>query len=169
MNNAGLDNVIRFFLLLVAQIVIFNKINLFGFITPYPYVLFIILYPINGNKQYLLLFSFILGILVDMFCDSGGIHATASLVLAYMRSVLVKFSFGISHNNHQTIRLNGGINLEKFIFILISITIHHFILFFLEILEFNLLYEIFIRSILSVAFTFILSIIIFYIFKPMKR
>jgi len=58
MNNALLNNIARFVLLLAAQVIIFNNFNLFGFLNPYPYLLFIILYPVNGNKSGLLLASF---------------------------------------------------------------------------------------------------------------
>ena len=77
MNSALLGNITRFILLLIAQILIFNRIDLFGFINPFPYVLFIILYPVNGNKSGLLAASFLLGLLMDMFWNSGGVHAAA--------------------------------------------------------------------------------------------
>ena len=39
---------------------------------PFPYILFIILYPVNGNKTALLASSFMLGLFLDMFTNSGG-------------------------------------------------------------------------------------------------
>ena len=88
MNSALLGNITRFILLLTAQILIFNRIDLFGFINPFPYILFIILYPVNGNKSGLLAASFLLGLLMDMFWNSGGVHAAACLVLAYYRPAI---------------------------------------------------------------------------------
>ncbi len=44
MNSALLGNIARFILLLAAQVLIFNRIDLFGFINPFPYILFIILF-----------------------------------------------------------------------------------------------------------------------------
>jgi hypothetical protein len=58
MSSAVFLNFIRFLLLLVAQVLLFNNVNLFGYINPYPYILFIILFPVNGNKTALLLGSF---------------------------------------------------------------------------------------------------------------
>ena len=57
-----LANLIRFIFLLALQVALFNHINLFGYVNAYPYMLFILLYPISGNKNLLLLLSFILGI-----------------------------------------------------------------------------------------------------------
>ena len=83
MNSALLVNIARFILLLAAQIVIFNNMNFLGYINPYPYILFLILYPVNGNKYGILAAGFFLGIIMDMFSNSGGVHAAAGVVLAY--------------------------------------------------------------------------------------
>lgn len=168
MNNAVLNNIARFILLLAAQIVIFNKINLFGFINPYPYVLFLILYPVNSNKNSFLVASFVLGITMDLFCNSGGVHAAACVVLAFLRPQIFKFAFGLSYE-YQTVKLNDVLTPERFSFIAAAVTIHHLVLFFLEIFSFELFFEIIFRIILSTIFTILFSIIIIYLIKPKKR
>jgi hypothetical protein len=168
MNSALLGNIARFILLLVAQILIFNRIDLFGFINPFPYVLFIILYPVNGNKSGLLAASFLLGLLMDMFWNSGGVHAAACLVLAYYRPAIFKFSFGLSYE-YQTVRLNDVVTPERFSFLLIAIVLHHFVLFVLEVFKVSFLWDILVRTVLSTIFTIITCIIIIYIIKPSKR
>lgn len=168
MNSAVLINIARFFLLLAAQILIFNNINFFGYLNPFPYVLFIILYPVNGNKSGLLLASFLLGIMLDMFCNSGGVHAAASVSLAYLRPTFFKFSFGVSYE-YQTVKINDKLTPERFSFILISIITHHFILFILETFRLNFFFNILIQTIFCTVFTLVISIIIIYLFKPSKR
>jgi hypothetical protein len=168
MNSALLGNITRFILLLAAQILIFNRIDLFGFINPFPYILFIILYPVNGNKSGLLAASFLLGLLMDMFWNSGGVHAAACLVLAYYRPAIFKFSFGLSYE-YQTVRLNDVVTPERFSFLLISIVLHHFALFVLEVFKVSFLWDILVRTVLSTIFTIITCIIIIYIIKPSKR
>jgi hypothetical protein len=168
MNSALLGNIARFILLLAAQILIFNRIDLFGFINPFPYVLFIILYPVNGNKSGLLAASFLLGLLMDMFWNSGGVHAAACLVLAYYRPAIFKFSFGLSYE-YQTVRLNDALTPERFSFLLIAIVLHHFVLFVLEVFKVSFLWDILVRTVLSTIFTIITCIIIIYIIKPNKR
>lgn len=168
MNSALIVNTVRFILLLAAQVLIFNRIDLFGFINPFPYMLFIILYPVNGNKSGLLLASFFLGLLMDMFWNSGGVHAAACLLLAYYRPAIFKFSFGLSYE-YQTIKLNDVLTPERFSFILIAVVLHHVVLFVLEIFNINFLWEILVRTILSTIFTIITCIIIIYIIKPSKR
>lgn len=168
MNSAILFNIARFILLLAAQIIIFNNFELFGFLNPFPYVLFIILYPVNSNRGGLLLASFLLGITMDYFCNSGGVHAFACITLAYFRPAIFKFAFGLSYE-YQTVRLNDSLSPERFSFILMAVFLHHVILFILEIFSFFLIWEIIYRTILSTIFTIIISIIIIYLIKPNRR
>lgn len=168
MNSALLVNIARFILLLAAQILVFNNMNFLGYINPYPYILFIILYPVNGNKTGLLLASFVLGIIMDMFCNSGGVHAASCLVLAYYRPYIFKFAFGLSYE-YQTVKLNDVITPERFSFILIAVIIHHFTMVLLEVFRLNFLWEIMLKTIFSTLFTILISIIIIYIIKPKKR
>jgi rod shape-determining protein MreD len=168
MNSALLANIARFIFLLSAQVLIFNRIDLFGFINPFPYVLFIILYPVNGNKSGLLVASFFLGLLMDMLWNSGGVHAAACLVLAYYRPSLFKFSFGLSYE-YQTVKLNDVLTPERFSFILIAVVLHHFVLFVLEVFKISFLWNILVRTVLSTIFTILICIIIIYIIKPSKR
>lgn len=168
MNSALLGNSARFILLLAAQVLIFNRIDFFGYINPFPYILFIILFPVNGNKSALLFSSFMLGLIMDMFWNSGGVHAASCLVLAYFRPAIFKFSFGLSYE-YQTVKLNDILTPERFSFILLSVIIHHFILFVLEVFKISFLWEILVRTFLSTLFTIITCILIIYIIKPSKR
>lgn len=168
MNSELFMNIFRFILLLLAQIVIFNNMNFLGYISPYPYLLFIILFPVNGNKYGLLLASFLLGIILDVFSNSGGIHTTASIVLAYYRPYLFKFCFGVSYE-YQTVKLNDVLTPERFSFILLSVFIHHIVLFVLETFQISFFWDILLRILLSSVFTIVICIIIIYLIKPNNR
>ena len=168
MNSALLVNISRFIVLLALQIIIFNNMNFFGYISPFPYILFIILYPVNGNKTALVVASFLLGLVMDMFNNSGGAHATACLVLAYFRPSLFKFAFGLSYE-YQTIKLNDVLTPERFTFILLAILIHHLTLFLLETFQLTYILDTLTRTLLSTAFSIIICIIIIYLIKPNKR
>lgn len=168
MNSTLIVNFFRFVLLLVIQIILFNNMNFYGYVSPFPYILFIILYPVNGNKTVLLISSFILGIIMDMFTNSGGVHATACLLLAYFRPYIFKFSFGLSYE-YQTVKLNDVLTPERFSFLVIAIVFHHFVLFTLEAFEFSFILDVLLRTVLSTVFTLLLSITIIYLIKPNKR
>lgn len=168
MNSAVIMNFVRFFLLLTAQIVIFNNIDLFGYINPFPYILFIILYPVNGNKPMLIISSFLLGISMDLFSNSGGVHAASCLILAYSRPYLFKFAFGLSYE-YQTVRINDVLTPERFSFLLLAVIVHHFTLFILEVFQLSSLWDILLRTILGTLFTLLICIVLIYLFKPSRR
>ncbi|MBP7319220.1 hypothetical protein [Flavobacterium sasangense] len=167
MNNSILNS-IRFVVFLALQVLIFNNINLFGYLNPYPYVLFILLYPVNSNKSVLLLGSFAMGILLDMFCNSGGIHTMSSLILAYVRPTLFKFSFGLSYE-YQTVKIADKISPERITLLLLAIFIHHFVMFFFEYYRFDLILTILTRTLFSTLFTFIICLLTLFIIKPSRR
>lgn len=168
MNSATLYNIARFLLLLAAQVIIFDSFNFSGYLNPFPYVLFIILYPVNGNRYALLLSSFVLGIAVDMFNDSGGVHAAACVILAYLRPTFFRFSFGVSYE-YQTIKVNERLTPERFSFILICVVSHHLVLFILETFRVRFFWTILLQTLFSSIFTIVMCLIIIQIFKPAKR
>lgn len=131
MNNPVI-HIIRFVFLVLLQVLVLNKINLFGYINPYVYILFIILLPATLNQTRILLFSFLLGLTIDMFGDSGGIHACACLLIAYLRPLVLRFSFGISYD-YQTLRFNNIPFAARLNYIIIMVFLHHLMMFSLEI------------------------------------
>lgn len=168
MNSAVIANIFRFVLLLAVQIIVFNNMNFLGYISPYPYLLFIILFPVNGNKFGLLAASFFLGLGMDLFSNSAGFHTTACIVLAYFRPYLFKVAFGLSYE-YQTIKMNDILTPERFTFLLLSVFMHHIILFILEVFKFSLVFDILLRTLLSSIFTLVLCIIIIYLTKTSRR
>jgi rod shape-determining protein MreD len=168
MNSNFILNSIRFFVLITLQVVVLNQINFGGWINPYLYVLFIILYPINSNKFGFIAASFALGLLVDIFSDSGGVHATACLMLAYFRPVFLRFAFGLSYE-YQTIRIADKLTVDRFTFIMTSILFHHIILFTLELYRLSLFFNIILHTIVSTLFTFLICIISIYLIKSNKK
>jgi len=166
--NNNILNSIRFVVFLLLQILIFNNINLFGYLNPYPYVLFILLFPVNSNKSVLLLSSFALGITLDMFANSDGIHAAASVILAYIRPSLFKFAFGLSYE-YQTVKIADKISPERITLLLLAIFIHHFILFFFEYFRIDLILTVLSRTLFSTLFTFVISLLIIYLIKPSNK
>jgi hypothetical protein len=78
---------------------------------PLPYLLFIILYPVNGNRSGLLITSFLLGLTMDVFLTQVGTRSC--LCDFYFRPYIFKFAFGISYE-YQTIKLNDVLTPERF-------------------------------------------------------
>ena len=123
--------VFRFIAVVLLQALIFNQFNLFGFINPMVYLYFIILYPINSNRLYFIAICFFLGLTMDMFAASGGVHAAACTFIAWFRLYLLKYTFGVSFH-HKSLRIEQApINL-LFSYVLLITIIHHLIVFWVE-------------------------------------
>ena len=91
--------VLIFVLLIVAQVLVFNRVHISGFLNAYPYVLFLLILPSDTNRALLLLLAFVGGITVDIFSDSGGVHAAACLPLAYMRHFMLSTTTSLESKN----------------------------------------------------------------------
>lgn len=125
-------NIVRFIALVFIQVLILNNINLAGFINPYLYIIFILLYPLDGNKGLLIFLSFLLGLSIDIFEDSGGVHAAACAFIAYIRPVVLKYSFGVSYE-YNSVKIKKADPMERFTYIASLVFMHHFVMFALEI------------------------------------
>ncbi len=168
MNNSALANTARFIGLILLQVLILNNINFMGYINPYLYVLFILLYPFNSNQSFFLILSFFLGLSIDIFEDSGGIHAAACLIAAFVRPNLLRFSFGVSYD-HQNIRLSATPFGARLSYILLIVLIHHFILFSLEMFSLSHIILILKKTLFSSIFTVILVILSLGLFSKKYR
>ncbi len=167
--NTILYNGFRFILLIAIQVLLLNNIALYNLAVPYPYILFIILLPMDIPVFWLYLFSFLLGFTVDIFSNTPGIHASACLIMALTRVS----TLGIINPRHSSefetnpsIR-NLGFN-RFFIFASILIIVHHFSLFLIEIFRFSEIFYILIKIFSSILFTLVLVLLSQYIFSGQR-
>ena len=168
MNNIALNNVIRFVGLLFLQVFILNHVNIFGHINPMVYIAWVFLYPVRKTKGLFLILSFLLGISIDFFSDSGGVNAFAITFIAYFRlpilmAVLRKSDLDYAQFNLKTLTVNKII-----LFISILTFIHHFIIFSLEYFSFSEFLNIISSTILTSIFTILISFLGFTLFTKKK-
>ncbi|WP_339625321.1 rod shape-determining protein MreD [uncultured Winogradskyella sp.] len=168
MNNVVATHIIRFILLVLIQVTICNNINFLGFINPYIYIIFILLFPIRDTRIQLLLVSFLLGMLIDLFSDSGGVHAAASVVLAYTRPVILKTSFGMLYE-HKTIKFSNTDLGHLITYVTLATILHHTIMFSLEIFNVSNIILILKKTLFSSIFTIIVSVLIIILFSRNRK
>ncbi|NND16794.1 MAG: rod shape-determining protein MreD [Eudoraea sp.] len=135
MNRNNIYIGIRFILLILAQVLIFNDLNFYGFINPMVYIMFLFWYPIKENRVVFLLLSFLLGLVIDIFSDTAAIHAAATVSIAYLRAPMMRFVFGINYE-FQSFRLEQTSMVQQLTFLTLLILVHHTIFFTLEIFSF---------------------------------
>jgi rod shape-determining protein MreD len=155
-----LKYLLQFVALVVMQLLIFNNIELSGFINPYIYILFILLLPFEVPGLVLLFSAFMTGLVIDLFMGTPGVHSTATVLMAFARpGVLAIFSPREGYQSGTLPRLQQ-FGLEWFAkYAVMLVLIHHFTLFYLEVLTFHHFFSTFLRALLSALLTSLILII----------
>ena len=157
----------QFVVLVVAQILIFNNIDFSGFINPYIYILFVLLLPFNTPRLILLLSSFAIGLIIDLFMGTPGVHSSATLFMAFSRpTVMAMFSPREGYQSGTYPRLTQ-FGWEWFVKYTVTLVLmHHFTLFYLEVFTFHHFFSTFLRALLSSILTsFLIICSQFFIFR----
>ncbi|MBT8259741.1 MAG: rod shape-determining protein MreD [Flavobacteriaceae bacterium] len=168
MNSITTKQIIHFIVLILVQALVLNNINFLGYINPYIYILFIILFPISNNRMLFIFISFLLGLSLDMFLDSGGIHAAACVLIAFLRPVFLKIAFGAAYE-YQTVKFSHTEFGQRFTYFSFLIFIHHFVMFSLEIFNTSQIILILKKTLFSGIFTLILCLILIVLFSSKSR
>ncbi|MFN2396408.1 MAG: rod shape-determining protein MreD [Bacteroidales bacterium] len=170
MDLKEIRHISRFLIIVGIQVLILNQIRFSGYITPYLYPMFILLLPFNTKGYTLLLTAFFTGLIIDMFSDSLGMHAAATVLMAFLRpwvisSITIKSEFEPEVEPRINVMGAGWV----FIYSLIMIFIHHFSLFLLEVFRFSGFGETFLRTILSTAFSVLIIMIAHLLLGSQKK
>lgn len=84
MINNWIKLLVYFCLLVLFQVLILNHISFLGYATPFLYIYFIIKLPIGTNRNLVILLGFIVGLIIDLFCNTPGQNAAATTFAAFM-------------------------------------------------------------------------------------
>lgn len=160
-------NIIRFVLVILAQVLIFNNIELGGYINPYVYIIFIILLPFETPGWALLMLGFVLGLSVDIFSETIGMHTAATVFMAYMRPLalsLVSPRDGYESGSFPRVYYYG---IRWFLqYTLILVFAHHTVLFLMELFRMQDLIHVLLRILLSTIVSLtIISISQYFVFR----
>lgn len=168
--NKTVLQIIRFVVLVLFQVLVINHIRLGGYVHPYIYLTFILLLPFSMPKWQLLVLGFVLGLTIDLFTGTPGLHAGATTLMAFSRPGVIKLVSGsLKFDNIQEPNLGqlDGMWFLRYVFCLVFI--HHFALFFLESFSFRLIGQVLLRILLSVPVSIFLIMMILYIFKRDRK
>lgn len=157
---------IMFVVLVLAQVLVLNQVQLSGYINPFIYVLFILLLPVSTPRYLLLILAFFIGIAVDIFSNSLGVHAAATVFIAYLRPYIIR----LISNREEDRNEYPGLRQNKFSWFLyytsIMVFSHHFVLFYLEYFTFSHFFATFLKILLSSVFSiFVIVLSQFIIFR----
>jgi len=101
MENKYLSNTLRFIGVLAIQLLILDNVHLVGFVVPVIYVYFILKLPFGTKRLVVLFLAFIIGMTVDLFVGTYGIHAAAATLIGALRRPFLKI-FGDFEENKES-------------------------------------------------------------------
>ena len=170
MYNTLIRNIIRFIVLVIMQVLVFDNIRFGNYIHPHVYVLFMMLLPFDTPKSSLLINGFLLGMAVDIFSGTPGLNAAATVFMAFVRPFIIGITTrksDIEDKNAPTITEMG---LKWFIIYgLLLLLLHNLVLFWLEAFSIKLLGMVLLETILSALISLLMIVLIIYVFKPIKK
>ncbi len=86
-----LHRLVWFVALLLVQVEILNRMHIAGYATPFVFIYYILTLDSGISRKKLLVQAFTLGLCVDIFSNTPGMHAAASTLLAFVRRPLLKW------------------------------------------------------------------------------
>ena len=152
-------------LILFLQVFVLNNIRFLGYVNPYLYIVFVFIFPLNKNRFLFLTLSFLYGLSIDFFSDTGGIHAFALLFISYLRLFFIQLFFKKSDLDYLLFNLHKEPFGQVFNYVVTLTFIHHFILISLANFSFNNMGGVLLNTLYSSIFTLILYFLGSYIFR----
>jgi rod shape-determining protein MreD len=160
MSRTIIFNLIRFILLVFIQVFLLKNITLYNLSTPYLYILFILLLPFETPNIVLFALAFILGLTIDAFYDTPGLHTSACVLLALVRILFISITVqkdGFDNEPEPTLSLMGF--RWFFTYALVLTFFHHLFLFNMEVFRLTELQYTLGRVALSSIFTVFLILV----------
>jgi rod shape-determining protein MreD len=163
-------NIVLLLILIPIQVFLLDHINIGGSVNPYIYVLFILLLPFETPGWLLLILAFLLGIIIDLFSGTMGMHASATVLMAFLRPFVMRsvsaqrdFESGMKITIFET-----GFRWF-FLYTFILVLVHHIALFFIEVFRLSGFFHTLTMALYSAVFTTLLIIVFQYLFAFRKQ
>ncbi|MBC9911469.1 rod shape-determining protein MreD [Chitinophaga varians] len=156
-----LRNIIRFAFLLLIQVFVLNKILIHQLVSPYLYMLFILALPFNLPRPVVMLLGFLMGISLDMFSNTMGIHAAACVFIAYLRPFIINVlspQGGFETTQKTPSMTSMGVS-QFLIYAAVLVFLHHVVFFTLEVFGFGNPLYLMLKILLSTAASLILIVL----------
>jgi len=145
----------------LMQTLVVDNIHLFAIVTPFIYFYAVMKAPVDISRSGEILLSFFLGLVIDIFSNTFGMHAAACAVTGFIRHPLLGEFVDMKEipaGSVPSFRLFG---YGKFLYYtLIVVATHHLILFSIDAFSFFELTQLLIRMSTSILLSTLLILII---------
>jgi rod shape-determining protein MreD len=157
MIRTWLNIIIGFIVFVLLQVLILNNIHLFGIVTPFLYIYLILKLPVDFGRSIVIFISFLLGLVIDIFSNTFGIHAATATLAGFIRNPLLFGWVDIKEIPENSVPSYKLMNFSNFLrYSLIITAIHHTVLFAIESFNFFQPLLLIVKTLSSILFTMLL-------------
>jgi hypothetical protein len=160
----------RFLLYAAVHVLLISRLQLFDVGLCFFYLGFLLFLPIATPIVVTLGVSFLMGFSMDLFYDTGGVHAAAAVLLGYLRPWVLRLLTprdGYDAQDAVNIHQMGWQWFGVYLGLLVSI--HHFVFFFLELGSFTAIGLTLLKVLVSTLFTGLTLLIVQLLLFPARR
>ena len=148
----------RYLLVMLLQVLLFDQLQLWGACHPYIYVLCLLMMPITLPHSVDMLIGAFAGFIMDIFCNSLGVHMAACILLMYIRPYLIGVIVNDKDRLNEQISLHA-IGMEALLkYTVIMVLIHHLTVFSLAAWSWSHMGFVLLETIASSTITILLVI-----------
>ncbi len=116
---------------MILQVLLFDQLQLLGVCHPYIYVLCLLMMPITLSHSADMIIGAVVGLIMDTFCNSMGIHTAACIFIMFIRPYLIGAIVNDKDRLNEQISLRS-LGMEALLrYVVILVVIHHLIVFLL--------------------------------------
>ena len=117
--------------MMILQVLLFDQLQLLGVCHPYIYVLCLLMMPITLSHSADMIIGAVVGLIMDIFCNSMGIHTAACISIMFIRPYLIGAIVNDKDRLNEQISLRS-LGMEALLrYVVILVEIHHLIVFLL--------------------------------------
>jgi len=170
MNNTWLKYGLNFILIVLIQGLVVNNLNIDEFLNPMVYPMLILMLPFELSLIASLIISFLLGISVDGFSNTFGLHASAAMLIGYLRPTVLRYIKPRDGYDSSLLPSIQDMGIPWFLgYSSLFLLIHHAWFFTFEILRFDLILLILAKTFFSLIFSLLLIILFQFIFYKASK
>ena len=124
-------------------------------------------YRFDGNQTFFIFLGFLLGFSIDLMSQTGGAHTIASLTVSFLRPIIIRYAYGVTSELPKSFRNDSRV-LNRILFLLFLIGIHHLIYFVVVYFSWDAIFIILKSFSLTGLFSLILVLLISSLSRPTK-
>jgi hypothetical protein len=145
---------LKFLLYAFFQVLFLKDVTVFGYAHNFFYLAALLILPLEMTAIPTMLICFVMGIFVDSFYDTGGIHTAGAVLLGFIRPYLLNSLKPIGGYETTAEATAESMGLRWFFsYASVLIFAHHFVVFGLESFSFQLFLSAFFKLTASFIFT----------------